>query len=85
MERTKMLKTILPSISFLGTLRVEPVPVSAQRGHPSNPAGGGLKGFGTGGDSLGKSVQPLDPKANSTTETKEAQKQANDDLNESVT
>jgi hypothetical protein len=39
----------------------------------------------TGGDSLGKSIQAFDPKANSTTETKKVQKQANDDLNESAT
>ena len=39
----------------------------------------------TGGDRLGKAVQALDPKVNSTTETKKAQKPANDDLNESAT
>jgi hypothetical protein len=39
----------------------------------------------TGGDSLGKSIQALDPKTDSTTETKKAQKQADDDLNESAT
>lgn len=43
-----------------------------------------LKTKMTGGDSLGKSIQVLDPKANSKTETKKAQKQANDDLNESA-
>jgi hypothetical protein len=37
-----------------------------------------------GGDSLGKSIQVLQPAANSKTAAKKAQKQANDDLNETA-
>jgi hypothetical protein len=39
----------------------------------------------TGGDSLDKSIQALDPKTNSMTETKKARKHAKVDLNKSAT